>query len=88
MEPVHEGVAADVRDSRGGLLSKHHLADGLEQMRLAKTHATMDEEGVVCPTQLSTDRHRRRVRQAIARPDHERIEAVVGAQDDLFIQEW
>src|SRR5262249_3893677 len=50
---------------------------GVEQVRLAEPGAPVDEEGVVRLRRRFRDRERSRVREAIRRPDHERVERVL-----------
>ncbi len=76
-EVVDEGLARHVaHGERRGVLGDV-LRDGLEQVRLAEAGAAVDEERVVRLRRRFGDGERGRVREAIRRADHERVERVL-----------
>ena len=55
---------------------EHVLTDRMHQVRLAKSHAAVDEQRVVRARRRFGDRAARGMRELIRRPDDERVEGV------------
>ena len=58
-------------------MPEHVLADRLKKVGLAEAHASVDEERVVLRAGGLGGRQRRRVGEAVRRPDDERVEGVL-----------
>ncbi len=84
-ELVDERIAGEIQDPRVGLLLEHLLADGLKQMRFAKTDAAMDEQRVVRLAGLLGDGHRRGVGKTIARAGYEMFENVIRIEREWLV---
>ena len=56
------------------------MPDRVHQMRLAETHAAVDEQRVVGARRRFGDRAAGRVRELVRRADDERVEGVAGAE--------
>ena len=86
VERIGEGAAGDVADLRMTISTEDRLGHRLQQVGLAETDATMDEERVVGPTRLLRDGRRRCVGETIARSDDEVLEGVVGGEQHLLAE--
>src|SRR5207248_11215047 len=73
---VHEALRAEVDDSRPGIFLEDGVTDGLDEMRLVKTDAAVDEERVVAVGGTLRDRARGGVRELVARADDGVVEGV------------
>ena len=76
-EVVDERLARHVAHRELRRVLRHVLRDGLEEMRLAEPGAAVDEERVVRLRRRLGHRERGRVREAVRRADHERVERVL-----------
>ena len=77
---VHETLGRDVGKLQVAIVLEHELSDRVHQVRLAETHAAVDEERVVGARRRFSNRATRRVRELIRRADDERVERVAGIQ--------
>jgi hypothetical protein len=75
-EIVGELLGRHVGDPDARIALPRVMTDGVEQVGLAEAHAAVDEQGIVRLRELLPDRHAGRVRELVARPDHERVEGV------------
>ena len=76
-EVVHEGLARHVAHRELALVLADVLRDRLQEVGLAEPGAAVDEERVVRLRRRLGDRERGRVREAVRRADHERVEGVL-----------
>ena len=82
-EVVGELFAGDVPHPDPGEESLRVVADAVQQVGLAQTRVSPDEERVVGNGGSLCDRHGRRVREPVGRPDDERLEVVLLVQTGL-----
>src|SRR5918998_885942 len=79
-EIVGELFRGDIRDLQNRRKLERTMSDGVQQMCLTKTHATVDEEWVEFSTGMFRHRYRRRVGESIRRSDD------IGAKHVLWIE--
>ena len=77
---VHEPLGRDVGQLQMTVVLQHVVADRVHQMRLAETHAAVDEQRVVGARRRFRDGAARRVRELIRRADDEGVEGVTRIQ--------
>src|SRR5689334_5912212 len=75
-ELVDEQLTRDVNHLHVFSLCPDKLADGLHEMRLAETHAAIDEQRIVCSRRRLGDSETRCMRDFVVRADHEGFEGV------------
>src|ERR1051325_8387843 len=75
-EFVDEQLTRDVDHLHGFPFCPDELADRLHEMRLAETHASIDEQRIVRARGRLGDSETRRMRDFVVRTDHERFEGV------------
>jgi hypothetical protein len=83
-EVVDEGLARHVAHGERGRVLRDVLRHGLQEMRLAKAGAAVDEERVVGLRWRLGDRECSRMREAVGRPDDERVEGVLVLETAAF----
>jgi hypothetical protein len=59
------------------------ISDGMQQVRFAKSHASVQEEGVVCPCRFIRHRLTSRMSQPVARTDNVRVKCVARIERDV-----
>ena len=64
----------DVADLHGRIISQHLVADRMNQMRLAQTHAAVQEQRVVGTARIARDLNRGRASQLVGFAGHEAVE--------------
>ena len=77
---VHESLGRDVGELQIAIVLQHVVPDRVHQVRLAETHAAVDEQRVVRTRRRFGHRAARRVRKLIRRSDDERVEGVAGIE--------
>src|SRR5205814_8198057 len=80
VERLHLLVQGQIFDVEGGRERLGRLADGHEQVRLPEAGAAIDEERVVRRARVLRDRTAGRDGEPVRRPDHERLEGVLGVE--------
>ena len=82
-QPVGKGLGRDIE----GLLAIEHdlVADGMEQMRLAKPDPTIDKQRVIGIARVLSHGHASSMSQAIGLPHDERRKSILGVDASLVI---
>ncbi len=75
-ELVHERLGRNVVDRSPRALLTDVVADRLHEVRLPEADPTIDKQRVICRPRSLCDRHARGLGEAVAAPDHERVEGV------------
>jgi hypothetical protein len=73
-------LARDIGDASARRVAQDLLPDRVQEVGLAEPHAAVEEEWVVMLPRPLRHRDRRRVREAVARADHEMIERILVVQ--------